>query len=91
VFELRLKAFLKGNLLKANRTALNIMVQFVLKIREVQGLYINVYQWCVFVTSYIAFSNALTVVEERAKAAAVQVIQDYDQETLIKLKRCWEL
>jgi len=44
VFELRLKAFLKGNLLKANRTALNIMVQFVLKIREVQGSYINVYQ-----------------------------------------------
>lgn len=46
---------------------------------------------CLCVISYIAFTCTLTVVEESAKAAAVQVIQDYHQETFIKLKRCWEL
>ncbi len=46
---------------------------------------------CVCFISYIAFTDTLTVVEESAKAAAVQVIQDHHQEVFIKLKRCWEL
>lgn len=41
--------------------------------------------------SHIALTHAFAVVEESAKTTAVQVIQESYQETLIKLKSCWEL
>lgn len=43
------------------------------------------------VGSYVLVSGALTVVEERPEATAVEVIQDGQQEALIELKGCGEL
>lgn len=41
--------------------------------------------------SYEVFADTLTVVEERAKATAVQVIQDCYEKMLVELKGCREL
>lgn len=41
--------------------------------------------------SYKVFANTLAVVQEGAKAAAVQVIQDCYEKMLVELKGCWEL
>lgn len=41
--------------------------------------------------SYEVFTDTLAVVEERAKATAVQVIQDRYEKMLVELKGCWEL
>lgn len=41
--------------------------------------------------SYEVFTDTLAVVEERAKATAVQVIQDRDEKMLVELKGRWEL
>ena len=45
---------------------------------------------CVCVT-YILFPRALTVIQECSKAAAVQVVEDGDQQMLVELKRSGEL
>lgn len=41
--------------------------------------------------SYLLVSCALTVVQEGAEAAAVEVIQDRQQEVLVKLEGCGKL
>lgn len=43
------------------------------------------------VEAYVLVSCTLTVVEEGSKATAVEVIQDCQQQALVKLKGCREL
>lgn len=43
------------------------------------------------VSSYVLVSGALAVVEESPEAAAVEVIQDGQQEALVELEGCREL
>lgn len=45
----------------------------------------------VYAEPHMLVSCTLTVVEESAKAATVEMIQDRQQETLIKLKGCGKL
>lgn len=54
-------------------------------------LWDNLEQEAVYVKSYVLVSCALTVVEEIPKATAIQMIQDCQQEALIKLKGCRKL
>lgn len=43
------------------------------------------------VQSYVLVSCALTVVEKSSEATAVEMVQDCQQQSLIKLKGCREL
>lgn len=41
--------------------------------------------------AYKVFTDTLAVVKERAKATAVQVIQDRYEKMFVELEGCWEL
>lgn len=41
--------------------------------------------------TYLGRPLLLTVIEERTKQAAVEMVQHCDQEELVELKGCWEL
>lgn len=42
-------------------------------------------------STHLPFSHRVTVIQESTKAAAIQVIQNSNQELLIEFKSCWKL